>query len=102
MGSTNSNGIFNNDWTQIPGATSDAPAIAWDGTAQKLHIAVRGANGSSIWVGSINSNGAFNDDWTQLAGTSPSAPSAAFNSLDDKLHVLLRKADNTIEEWATR
>ncbi len=102
VGSLNSSGAFNDDWTSLPGGTPNAPAIAWSQTAQKLYIVVRGGAADKVWIGSVGSNGTFNDDWTTLDGTSPSGPSAVFNPLTEELHILLRKADNKIEEWATR
>ena len=74
----------------IHGATPSPPAIAWDGTNDKLHIAVRGSNGSSIWVGSSDSNGTFNNDWTQVPGGTPSAPAIAWNSTAQKLEIAVR------------
>ncbi len=74
----------------IPGPTVSAPAIAWNETAQKLHIAIRGANGSSISVGSLNSSGLFNNDWTQIPGNTSDAPAISWNETAQKLHITVR------------
>jgi subtilisin family serine protease len=93
VGSTNSSGAFNNDWTQIPGTTSHTPAIAWNGTAQKLYIAVKGANGTSIWLGSANSAGVFNNDWGRITGATSSGPAIAWDGTNNKLHIAIKGAN---------
>lgn len=77
----------------IPGRTASRPAIAWNATAGKFHIAVRGADGGSIWVGSANSLGAFNNDWTRIPGATSDAPALAWNPASQKLYISVRGAN---------
>ena len=84
-----------NSFSVIAGTTVSSPAIAWNETAQKLHIAIRGVNGSSIWVGSINSSGVFNNDWTQIPGATSDAPAIAWDGMDQKLHIAVRGANGS-------
>ena len=79
----------------IPGKTVSSPAITWNETAQKIHIAVRGANGSSIWAGSISSSGIFDNDWTQIPGGTSDAPAIAWNETAQKLHIAVRGANGS-------
>jgi hypothetical protein len=84
-------------WASIPGFTPSAPAVAWNPTAQKVHILVRGMD-DSIWAATFNSNGTFNNDWTSIPGATPSSPALAWNPIANELQLVVRGEGDTI--WA--
>jgi subtilisin family serine protease len=83
-------------YVTLPGGTISTPAIAWNQTAQKLHVAARGSFGDKIWLGSIGADGLFNNDWSQVPGATSDTPALAWNATSQKLYVAVRTADNKI------
>ena len=91
----NSSGVFNNDWTKLTGATPSEPALAWNGTTQKMLMVVRGMD-NSIWTATFNSSGVFNNDWTKLTGSTSSGPALAWNETAQIMQMVVRGMDNSI------
>jgi len=61
-------------WRRLPtGSTVDAPAAAI--ANGRLHIAVRGSDGQSIWYANFDLQNWQFSGWTKLPGSTPSAPS---------------------------
>ncbi len=85
-------------WTNIPGMTSSAPALAWNPGANKLQMVVQAAN-DALWASSFNSSGVFNNDWTPIPGATPSAPALAWNSSANKLQMVVRASNDAL--WAS-
>jgi hypothetical protein len=83
-------------WVSVPGATPSAPAIAWDSTNSKFHMAARGMD-NRIYVGTADPYGALNNDWRALpGGFTPDAPAIAWDVTAQKLYVVARGMDNAI------
>jgi hypothetical protein len=92
--SFNSSGVFNSDWTFIPGSIPSSPALAWDGGTQKMQMVVRGG-GDTIWAATFGSNGTFNNDWTQIPGSTPSTPGIAYLR-SGCMFIVVQGSDNSI------
>ena len=74
----NDNGIYYRNytgswsgWTALPGATTDSPAAAVQGT--NLHIVVKGLTGE-IWHGYVDLTTSTWSSWSLLSGATPSTP----------------------------
>jgi hypothetical protein len=89
--------VFDLYWTSIPGAIYDPPALAWNPSAGKVQMVVRGG-GDSIWAGTFDSNGTFNNDWVQIPGAIFDPPALAWNPSAGKMQMVVRGGGNTI--WA--
>jgi FtsP/CotA-like multicopper oxidase with cupredoxin domain len=88
-------GIFNNDWTPLSGATPSGPAMAWNPVALNLQMVVRGG-GNSIWTATLNSSGAFNNDWTQVPGATLDSPALAWNPVTSEMQMVVRGGGDSI------
>ena len=88
-------GIFNNDWTLVPGLTPSGPALAWNPVANNLQMVVRG-EGNSIWTGTFNSSGTFNNVWTQITGATIDSPALAWNPVALEMQMVVRGGGDTI------
>ncbi|RPJ86952.1 MAG: choice-of-anchor D domain-containing protein, partial [Acidobacteria bacterium] len=79
----------------IPALTASAPAVAWNGAADRFHIAFKSASGR-IWLGTAEANGHFNDDWVRLStGWTNDAPAIAWNSTSNKLVIAVASSHDT-------
>ena len=82
-------------WTQIPGAISSAPALAWNPVNSKIQMVAEGS-GNSIWSATFGSDGTFNNDWAQVPGAIMSAPAIAWNPSASKMQMLVEGSGNSI------
>jgi len=83
---------FTSSSSSPPGGiiTASAPAVAWNPTLGKFHVAIRRTN-NRIYVGTANVNGTVNNDFIQiLTGTTPSAPALAWNPANNKIQLAVR------------
>jgi hypothetical protein len=95
--SFSSSGVFNSDWTFIPGSISSSPALAWNPSANKMQMVVRGG-GNTIWAGSFNSSGTFMSDWWQIPGATPDPPAIVYLP-SGYIYIVVRGLNNSI--WKT-
>jgi subtilisin family serine protease len=97
VGTAQANGIFNNDWVQLPsGTTSAAPAIAWNPTTNKVQIAVKGNGTNNVFLKSYNADGTGLSVSTVIPANSLSAPAVAWNAATGKLQMAIRTTGNRI------
>jgi hypothetical protein len=91
------NGIYyrelsSSSWVKLPGSTIDAPsAVVLNG---KLHIVVRGSDGTSIYHGQLDLLSGKWLGWIKLTGSTPSAPSLTTNGTH--LFLAVRGSNNRI------
>ena len=90
LGTINADGVTFNAWTQIPGGTSAAPAIAWNSMNSNLQIAIKGASNNTISLASANADGTLFSGWTQMPGATSAAPSIFWNNATNKLHLVVK------------
>jgi FtsP/CotA-like multicopper oxidase with cupredoxin domain len=68
-----------------PVPSASAPAVAWNPTLGKYHVAIRNAN-STISVGTANVDGTLNFDFKQLpSGITATSPAIAWDSTHNKV-----------------
>ncbi len=77
--------------TLVARAIASGPAVAWNATAGKFHIAYR-ASDNRIWLGTAQANGAFNNDWVQLPSGTTEAPAIAWNSTSNLVEIAVKSA----------
>jgi hypothetical protein len=94
-------------WKTIPtGITIDAPSVSL--VNEKLHIVVRGSDGSSLWYGYLNIDKLTFSGWKYLPGQSPSQPFMTSDGLniwlvvrgmDNKVYLASTRTGNDWSEW---
>ncbi len=88
-------------WRQLPGSTSDGPAIAILGGT--LHIVARGAAPTTtLWHGRMDIATGNWLGWVQLSGSTPSTPDLAADETNGALYLAVRGASDNyvwIRKW---
>ncbi len=78
-----------------PIASASAPAVAWNPTLGKYHVAIRNAN-NTVSIGTANVDGVVNNDFVQLpSGSTLTNPSIAWDPTHNKLIVAWKGAATT-------
>jgi FtsP/CotA-like multicopper oxidase with cupredoxin domain len=74
---------------------ASAPAVAWNPTLGKFHVAIRRAN-NRIYVGTANIDGTVNNDFIQIpTGSTTSAPAIAWNPTNSKIQLAHRSLNGS-------
>jgi hypothetical protein len=74
--------------------TASSPAIAWDPTLGKYHVAIRRAD-NAIYIGTANVDGNLNFDFLRIPATTAVAPSIAWDPLHNKVILAVKGLNNT-------
>jgi FtsP/CotA-like multicopper oxidase with cupredoxin domain len=81
--------------TLVGRAIATAPAVAWNATAGKFHIAFATAD-KGIWIGTAAANGTFNNDWYKIpTGGTTVAPAIAWNSTSNLVELAVKSSNNS-------
>ncbi|MEM2506816.1 MAG: Ig-like domain-containing protein [Nitrososphaeria archaeon] len=79
-------------WSALPGATCDSPASVV--CCGRLHLVVRGMDGSSLWYSSVDLATNTFSGWSRLSGSTPSAPTLTSDGVT--LYLIVRGLNNQI------
>jgi hypothetical protein len=97
----NSNGVFENNWTQIPGTILSAPALTWNPNTGRVWMLVQGV-GNTIWKASFSTSGStifFDGNWQQISGTMLDSPALTWSPSypgGGRMLMVVRGGGNTI------
>jgi peptidoglycan/xylan/chitin deacetylase (PgdA/CDA1 family) len=86
---------FNNDWVNIPGMISSAPALAWDNLSSRIYL-MGCASDNTVWFSTFKSDNSFNNDWNQLTGPYVSSPAMAYAPAMGYVNIALQVSDNSL------